>query len=208
MTFDKVLESVERYYSRKVEAHGPTPRGVDWNSPESQRLRFEQLVKICDPGQPFTINDYGCGYGAFATYLREQGYEFEYAGYDISSKMIAEAEELHAGAEGLRFFADESALGEADYTVASGIFNVRLETGEGAWREYVLHTLDKIARLSRRGFAFNVLTSYSDKEFMRPDLYYADPLVLFDHCKRRHSRFVSLLHDYPLYEFTMLVRKG
>jgi hypothetical protein len=61
--------------------------------------------------------------------------------------------------------------------------------------------------LSRAGFAFNALTKYSDAEFMRPDLYYADPLFLFDHCKCRYSKFVALLHDYPLYEFTILVRK-
>ena len=41
---------------------------------------------------------------------------------------------------------------------------------------------------------------------MRPDLFYADPCWLFDQCKRRHSRDVALLHDYGLYEFTILVR--
>jgi hypothetical protein len=42
---------------------------------------------------------------------------------------------------------------------------------------------------------------------MRDDLYYADPCELFDHCKRQHSRNVALLHDYTLYEFTILVRR-
>jgi hypothetical protein len=42
---------------------------------------------------------------------------------------------------------------------------------------------------------------------MRPDLYYADPLFLFDYCKTKFSTLVSLIHDYPLYEFTILVRK-
>jgi len=43
---------------------------------------------------------------------------------------------------------------------------------------------------------------------MRPDLHYADPCVLFDRCKRRHSPRVALLHDYGLWEFTILVRKA
>ena len=63
------------------------------------------------------------------------------------------------------------------------------------------------AKLSRTGFAFNALSLYSDPDRRRPDLYYADPLYWFDHCKRRYCRFVALLHDYPLYEFTILVRK-
>ena len=60
---------------------------------------------------------------------------------------------------------------------------------------------------SSRGFAFNCLTSYSDADKMRDDLYYADPCKLFDRCKRRYSRRVALLHDYGLWEFTILVRK-
>jgi hypothetical protein len=58
-----------------------------------------------------------------------------------------------------------------------------------------------------KGFAFNALTSYSDPERMKNTLYYADPCRLFDLCKREFSRDVALLHDYGLYEFTILVRK-
>ena len=42
---------------------------------------------------------------------------------------------------------------------------------------------------------------------MRGHLYYADPASVFDLCMRRYSRHVALLHDYGLYEFTILVRK-
>jgi hypothetical protein len=70
----------------------------------------------------------------------------------------------------------------------------------------MLATISDLASLGSRGFAFNALTTYSDADRQRPDLYYADPLVCFDHCRRTFSRFVTLLHDYPLYEFTMLVR--
>lgn len=41
---------------------------------------------------------------------------------------------------------------------------------------------------------------------MQDYLYYADPYALFDVCKR-YSNNVALLHDYDLYEFTMLVRE-
>jgi hypothetical protein len=102
---------------------------------------------------------------------------------------------------------DRAELREADYTLASGIFNVRLSTAEGEWKNYMLEVIDTMNSLSRSGFAFNALTKYSDAEFMRADLYYADPLFLFDHCKTKYSKFVTLLHDYPLYEFTILVRK-
>jgi hypothetical protein len=54
----------------------------------------------------------------------------------------------------------------------------------------------------------NCLTGYSDDDKKRDYLYYADPCRLFDLCKRRYSRQVALLHDYGLYEFTVLVRKA
>ena len=61
-----------------------------------------------------------------------------------------------------------------------------------------------MAERSRQGIAFNMLTSYSD--WTSPKLYYADPLQVFDRCKRELWRDVALLHDYGIYEFTMLVR--
>ena len=42
---------------------------------------------------------------------------------------------------------------------------------------------------------------------MQPRLFYADPARLFTHCKTRYARNVALLHDYGLYEFTLLIRK-
>lgn len=202
-------QRVQQYYDQRLQTFGPTARGADWNSPESQQMRFEQLLKLIDHRRPFTINDYGCGYGALATYLLEAGHSFEYCGFDISFEMIAKAKELHAAAaDRISFVNRESALPEADYTVASGVFNVKLDTPTVEWEQYVLKTLESINALSRRGFAFNVLTKYSDEKLRRYDLYYADPLFYFNYCKTKFSRFVALLHDYPLFEFTLMVRKG
>jgi hypothetical protein len=83
---------------------------------------------------------------------------------------------------------------------------MKLTAVDQEWQEYVVRTLHELARLSIRGFAFNSLTSYSDPPRMRPDLYYPDPCFYFDYCKRHFSRNVALLHDYDLYEFTILVR--
>ena len=204
MSDDRILSRVQEYYDEKLRVHGATPRGVDWNSSESQELRFAQLAKLIDGSSAFSVNDYGCGYGALADYLERAQYQCQYTGFDISTQMTAIAQELHPQA---KFTSDKDQLQPADYTLASGIFNVRLETDDAAWKEYMLSVLDTMNGISRSGFAFNALTKYSDAEFMRPDLYYADPLFFFDYCKTRYSRFVTLLHDYQLYEFTILVRK-
>jgi SAM-dependent methyltransferase len=206
-SFNNILENISRYYSEKIKLYGATPRGVDWNSRESQELRFEQLLKICESKTNFLINDYGCGYCALIEYLIRKKYTFQYKGYDLSKHMIAKATELYKDLDFCQFFADETKLTEADYTVASGIFNVKQQISDEVWIDYIWQVLEKISKLSKRGFAFNMLTSYSNKHRMRKDLYYAEPTFIFDYCKRRFSSFVSLLHDYPLYEFTILVKK-
>jgi len=203
----QALAQVSRYYGEKLRQHGASPQGVDWNGAESQRLRFGELLRIRSERREYSLNDLGCGYGALADYIGELGERCDYLGVDISPAMIEQARELHRGRTGCRFLEGERADRSADYSVASGIFNVKLDTPPAAWREHLLRTLDAIDQASTRGFAFNCLTQYSDAERMRPHLYYADPCELFDYCKRRFSRNVALLHDYGLYEFTLLVRK-
>ncbi len=206
MESEAIRAGVAEYYGAKLAEHGATARGVDWRDEPSQALRFEQLLKVVDRPGPFSINDYGCGYGALAGYLAERGGDFEYWGYDVSARMLELARGDNPCPDRCRYVSDESELPRSDFTVASGVFNLRLDVEEAAWTEYVLETLATLASLSRLGFAFNMLTRYSDPERMRPDLYYGDPAMFFDHCKRSFSRNVALLHDYGLYEFTILVR--
>ncbi|MDQ3674527.1 MAG: class I SAM-dependent methyltransferase [Gemmatimonadota bacterium] len=201
-----ILRSVERYYSGRLAQHGATARGVDWNSEASQQLRFDQLLKVCGtPQGPVSILDFGCGYGALLDALTAKGWAFKYQGYDICEAMTDAARARHDADGRVRFVSELSALEPADYVVASGIFNVRLETAEDVWKAYFQDTLGEMAVLATRGFSFNALTAYSDADRQRPDLYYADPITWFQHCRRRYSRHISLLHNYPLYEFTMLV---
>lgn len=201
------LADIAAYYAEKIEAHGETAQGVDWNGAESQSLRFEQLTKLITRTSEFTINDLGCGYGALFDYLLPRYDRFQYRGYDISTEMISAAQKRHCkhGAASYKIGAQPD--GTADYTVASGIFNIRLDQSDESWTRYFKTTLDAINETSARGFAFNCLTSYSDKERMRQYLYYSNPCEMFDFCKQRYSRNVALLHDYGLYEYTILVRK-
>jgi SAM-dependent methyltransferase len=203
-----LMREVATYYGEKLSAHGTTPQGVDWKDEAGQVLRFEQLARILPVHRsPFSLNDIGCGYGALFEFLAQRHPEFTYAGLDVSSDMVAAASARHGHDARARFVLGARPDAPADFGVASGIFNVRLGRDPAEWRTYVESTLDVLDATSRRGFAFNCLTSYSDPERMRADLFYADPCGLFDRCKRRYSRDVALLHDYGLYEFTILVRK-
>jgi SAM-dependent methyltransferase len=203
----KQLDAVARYYDEKITEHGAVARGVDWNGTDSQHLRFRQLLRAMEPDGPGSVNDLGCGYGALIEELDKTTPGVPYAGFDIVDAMLVQARTLHGQRPSTRFVLAERPDEVADYGIASGIFNVRLDQSEQAWWDTVTQTLDALHETSGRSFAFNCLTSYSDPPKMRPHLYYADPCRLFDHCKRRYSRQVALLHDYGLYEFTLIVRK-
>jgi SAM-dependent methyltransferase len=210
--YRKIYEDVSSYYSAKILAHGPCPEGVDWNGVESQQLRFDQLIKVIrNTETPFSINDLGCGYGALLKYLLEKGMHFEYRGYDLSLDMIAEAKSIWKRLKddevGVQFI-HGSQLRSADYTVASGIFNVKQMVENDTWLSYIFHVLDEIHAHSKRGFSFNILSTYADPPYMKDYLYYGDPCLIFDHCKSHYSKSVALLHDYELYEFTILVRNS
>lgn len=197
---------VADYYTGKLREHGPTHQGVDWNSWESQRTRFEQFMRVIPTSERVSVLDYGCGYGAFADHLEQVGADVDYVGFDVSSEMVASARQLAQDRPRRSFVAAREDLVPVDVTVASGIFNVRVGTDTERWHEYTLETISELASLSRRALAFNMLTSYSDPERMTDRLFYGDPCFYFDWCKRNVGRQVALLHDYGLWEFTIVVR--
>lgn len=202
----ELLEQVAEYYDEKLQEHGQTPRGVDWNGDASQNLRFEQLCQLIAHKKGFSINDLGCGYGALCDYLAARFDQFEYNGYDVSADMISAAHSRLSGPN-VHLMCTAELNRRSDYTVASGIFNVRMDRSTEEWERYLHDTLDAMDRASVRGFAFNCLSDYADADKMRKDLYYASPTRLFDLCKTRYARDVALLHDYRLFEFTLIVRK-
>ncbi|MDF2452414.1 MAG: hypothetical protein K0S26_1918 [Bacteroidota bacterium] len=203
----KILNEVNSYYTDKIIRNGLTPQGVDWNSTESQEMRFDILSENIDYSKPFSVLDYGCGYGSMFDFYKTKELDFMFYGFDISEEMIRNAKETHKQDNNAKWFTDIKEVPQADFVIASGIFNVRLENSETDWLDYILETLKVINEKSVKGFSFNMLTKYSDAEYMKDYLYYADPLFIFDHCKRNFSKWVALRHDYPLYEFSISVKK-
>lgn len=205
--YESIIRDVSAYYGMRLAKHGATAKGVDWNGAESQTQRFIQLMRVLDDDEPFSITDVGCGYGALFDFLNARIKDFGYLGTDVSSEMLDAARVRLKAYANARFAHADETHEATDYSVASGIFSVRLGHDDAAWKNYLIATLDTMSQRSRRGFAFNCLTSYSDADKMQKQLYYADPGEMFDLCKRRYSRQVALLHDYGLYEFTIIVRK-
>ena len=201
------LAPIAGLYAESLRRHGETPLGVGWRTEDSQRLRFDKLLAVVDGdagGGPLEVNDLGCGFGSLFEHMERVGTPVaSYVGYDISDEMLqAAAPRMPAGRA--RLVRSDVITETADYSFASGIFNVRLDADEAAWSAYVQATVQNLAARSRRGFAFNLLTTYCD--YREDHLFYGDPLWWFDWCKREVTPRVALLHDYPLFEWTLAGR--
>lgn len=199
------LGRVADHYTTSFREHGKTPRGVGWRGTDDQALRFDKLCTAIEGDEPFSVNDLGCGYGAMFEHLdRRFGDRMQqFDGYDISQEMLDAAQEGIKD-QRTRWFESSKIQHEADYTFTSGIFNVCFNMGRDAWNRHIQDTIQDMARHSRRAFAFNGLTNKVD--WKQEGLHYTDPVHWFRYCRDHVSRHVALLHDYPLYEWTLVVR--
>lgn len=201
-----ILSEVAAYYASKLEAHGSTPQGVDWNGIDSHERRHRQFLRLLDGSPDASIIDLGCGFGDFLRFLRVAGYSGRFIGYDIAPSMIEKARELHGEGDDRQWRVGAEPVEVADFAVASGILNVKGDVANEIWTRHVHRTIDILAQAGRRGFAFNVLSMSSDPDRRRPSLYYADPVDMLAYCLARFGRSIALLQDYGLYEFTVVVR--
>lgn len=203
-----LYQDIERYYTRKILTHGPTPAGVDWPCVPTQELRFVQLLKLCDTSAPCSLNDLGCGYGALLALLarRFRGRKIDYLGVDLSAAMIDRARQLWARRAHTEFAVGSQPPRVADYTLASGIFNVKLQQTRRQWARFVRATLDQMHAASRKGFAVNFLAPLPRGIEGAPELYRVAPGVWRRHCEQAFGAQVTVLQDYGMREYTLLVR--
>jgi SAM-dependent methyltransferase len=202
----ELQNTVRDYYSGTLQRHGPTPLGVDWPNVVSQYLRFVQLLKLCRFGRPFSLNDFGCGYGALLEFLamRHADAAVTYRGIDISPAMVAAARTRWAGNTLAEFTVGSQCAAVADYSLASGTLNVKLGHAVAEWEAYVEAILTDLAANSRIGFAVNFMLPRNEAT-AEPGLYRTTPERWTPFCERFGR--AELITGYGLREFTLVVRK-
>lgn len=205
---ETLLAEVGHYYTRKIGIYGATPLGVDWSCEPTQQMRFVQLLKLCKFDSPITLNDVGCGYGALLTLLskRFRGKSIDYLGIDLSPNMIANAEKLWGKRRATKFAVASVSPRIADYSVASGIFNVKLTQPDGLWVQFVETTLMMMHATSHRGFAVNFLAPLPGGVPGIQELYRPPSGLWASYCKKKFGSDVEVLNGYGMREYTLLVR--
>lgn len=203
------LPPVSEAYALRLRQYGASPRGVLWNNLQGQQLRFELMVSMIGPGfarEGLSVNDLGCGYGAFFDFLSEfpamRG--GRYFGYDVCKPMVQAARARLADPRAQFIHASKATHG-ADYSFASGTFNMKLKTSRKRWKSYVFESLKELWAMTAKGMAFNMLDISGQGRTTW--LFYADPGEFLDFAMGELSPKATVLDSDPLNEWTMLVKR-
>ena len=195
-------KAISGLYDERYALKGRGHETVGWGSERDQRLRFAVLFRGVEP-RGRSVLDIGCGLGDLVPFLdaRVDG-DYDYLGTDISEKLIADARGTYGGPRRAFRAADilETDLPAADVVVLSGALNFRI--GENG--PHARSMLRRMWDLSRDCVCVNFLSSHVD--FQTPKNFHYDPSEMFAFAKTL-TRWVSLHHDYPLWEFTLQLRR-
>lgn len=201
---------MKAHYSKKFEAYGANPQGVDWgNNEDDNKARMEAMLELIKNKSTATrILDVGCGYGEFHKYLKQHlKANFKYTGIDLCENMIIQAKKTFPSSvficgDFLKYkFKDK----KYDYIFCNGIFTQKLSANSFEMNEYLKRFLKKMDNLSEIGFTFNVMSSYSN--YYADNLYYLSPAELFSYLLFNISNKVKINHSYKPYEFFCYVYK-
>lgn len=187
----------QRYEARHAE-FGYDPRTLGWTKGR-HKLRYEMLLSSW-PAEAASVLDVGCGFGDMADYCQESGRgHWRYTGLDIVPALIEEGRRRHPGVDLRLHDMDVEALPAGyDVIVASGVFSHRLKDN----MDFIARAFDRFAGAARLGFSANFMSPVADIRY--DHLFYPDPGAVFD-LARRHSKRISIRHDYMPFEYTVQV---
>lgn len=199
---------LDRYESKLRNHDSESPEAVHWVDEERVRLRYDIITDIADI-EGKTVLDFGCGTGLLLDYLKDEGIECDYYGWDISEEMINSAEERHPEA----VFESKNILKEAtdgyessfDFIVMSGVFHIKTSGDAQVHKEWTYDILEELWPLCTEGIAVNFMTEHVD--WRDDDLYYCQIDEFVEFCVDNLSRWFTIRRDYELWEHTVYVYK-
>jgi len=141
----------EKFYTSAMEIHGVSAKGVNWNSSDSQDLRFKIILELLPSNlDEFSLADAGCGFGDFYLYAKKENrLPKEYIPIDSLQEMVRVTKE-RTKTEAILADICKDSLPSASYYICSGAMNT-LELFE-------THLfMQNCYASSEIGFIFNIL---------------------------------------------------
>ncbi|OUR64413.1 hypothetical protein A9Q79_07965 [Methylophaga sp. 42_25_T18] len=144
-------------------------------------------------------------------YLLQTNFSGRYLGLDFVAEFVELAKNKYGNNPNVEFSVCDLAVDAIpkgyDYILLSGVFNNKMEQN----KTFMLDTIEKMFSSCNKGIAFNAMSTYVDYE--AEELFYSNPLDIFDFCKRNITPRVALKHDYLVkknsipFEYTLYLYK-
>lgn len=198
----KSINDIQQFINTRFEKYGFDAKSVGWNNKESQWLRFHYLSKDFNFDNKLVL-DVGCGLGDFVEYLLYKNYKsFNYIGLDISDKMIDSCRAKFDQKKFEFFHGDifDNQFNNVDICILSGTLSYKFE---GAI-DNAKKTMKTMFDLANEGVALNFLSKNVDYELNKNQHYHLDDVMSW---AKELSENVNIYDDYPLYEFTVVIKK-
>lgn len=197
-----------RLYEDRLDTFGNDVRTVGWGSQEDQTLRFDMLCRDIDVSN-CSILDVGCGLGDLVPYLDTLANgNFDYTGIDLSTRLIEQAK-VNCSGDNLIFLAGDilddgfrknHGLDSFDLVFLSGALSFRIDDNIS----FAKTMIKKLFGLCEQSLSLNFLSTFVD--FQDEKNFHYDPGEMLNFAKSLTPQ-VSLYHDYPLWEFTLKMRR-
>ena len=200
------MSGVESFYDEIIESAFEVHEANGWRSSRSAQRRYRVAAELCEFRDGDAVLDVGCGTAEFYKYLWDSGLKPEYAGIDITPRMIEVANQRH---DGITLwdgdFVEFESLPKFDHIVAIGTMGaVPHEKRENAVKEF----LEQALRLAEKTIVFTMLIDRATDNDGIEDLNWLVPedYVLPTVRKCVGNKPLVLRADYHPFEVMVAIR--
>lgn len=202
----EIRQGQHKYYASLLEKYGISVDAVASGNAVYKQIRYEMLCKVFGNDRDFSLFDVGFGLGHMYDYIQESFPEknVKYSGAEVTPKFVDYCREKYPESKFyLRDIVEEPLDRSYDYFIFAGTFYHIIDCTSEEYSEYVRAAISNAFKAANKGVSFNLITSYVDYEL--DGLYYANMHELLDYIVKNLSRFFTVHHNYPLYEYTVHV---
>ena len=203
----KLIDKTITAYKAQNKKFGFSPKGVFWQNDNTQIARFNSLINgILTPDLDggISISDFGCGYGAFYSYIKNKQFmnNSSFIGYDIVDDFIFEAKKNYPNAE---WNCSGKLARETDYLFISGTLNMAFNYSINEWQRYLESQIEECFTHVKKVLAFNLL--FAKKRKIEKGLFYSEIDRVFDFCDKNLGNTVITKTPGTEKDITVFVTK-
>ncbi len=209
MLLKKISDYQAKYYGDLFDKNGVSVDAVASGLQVYKDLRYKKLSAIFsnDISKSISLHDVGFGLGHYQKYIVENFAEKEikYSGSEVTESFVEYANKNLRGEFFFRDLSVESFPDKYDYLIFGGTFYHLAGATPEEYEEYLVRTIKNAFAMCNKGVAFNLITEFV--QYKQGDLFYADIHKLMQFIVSNLSRFITISHDYPLFEHTVFIYK-